>query len=93
MILAGKASRKIRNYHRYKVLGHPKIIYFRCVEIQTIYPDPERQGTAIGRLVVKEIRHNVTIDYEEFEVLFLTIRVVDVNTVIGQDYDECKYFK
>ncbi|XP_041988818.1 cadherin-23-like [Aricia agestis] len=65
--------------------------YHRCIEIQTIYPDPSNRGAAIGRLVVKEIRHNVTIDYEEFEVLFLTVRVVDVNTAIGQDYDELTY--
>nr|AAM21151.1 cadherin [Manduca sexta] len=59
-----------------------------CVEIETIFPEINNRGLAIGRVVAREIRHNVTIDYEEFEVLSLTVRVRDLNTVYGDDYDE-----
>lgn len=45
---------------------------------------------ARGRLIVREIRDGVTIDFEKFEVLYLTVRVRDLNTVDGDDYDECK---
>lgn len=62
---------------------------FRCIDIETIYPDEKDHGNAIGRLVVREIRPNVTIDYEEFEVLYLTVQVIDRNTELGIDYDEC----
>lgn len=58
------------------------------MEIETIYPDPENLGSAIGRVVVREIRYNVTIDFEEFEVLYLTVRARDLGTVIGTEYDE-----
>lgn len=61
------------------------------MDIETIFPDPSSNGSAIGRVVAKEIRYNVTIDFEEFEVLYLTVRVRDLNTTIGQDYDECKF--
>lgn len=61
------------------------------MSIETIYPDEENRGSAIGRVVVKEIRDNVTIDFEKFEMLYLTVRVRDKNTVLGDDYDECKY--
>lgn len=43
--------------------------------------------------MVKEIRPGITIDFEMFEVLYLSIRVYDRETVIGDDYDECKYFE
>lgn len=59
-----------------------------CVQIETLYPEPNNQGLAIGRVVVREIRYNVTLDFEEFEVLYLTIRARDLNTEIGDDYDE-----
>ncbi|XP_050349459.1 protocadherin Fat 3-like [Nymphalis io] len=65
--------------------------FYGCVEIKTEYPNPDERGTAVGRLFVKEIRPNVTIDYEEFEVLYLSVRVVDYNTEIGQNYDELTY--
>lgn len=32
----------------------------------------------------------MTIDFEEFEVLYITVRVIDEMTEIGQDYDESK---
>ncbi|CAH0723994.1 unnamed protein product, partial [Brenthis ino] len=69
----------------------PASEYHNCLDIETIYPDPDRKGNAIGRLIVKEIRNNVTIDYEEFEVLYLTVRVIDIMTEIGQDFDELTY--
>lgn len=73
------------------LLATNKSLFFSsCIEIQTLFPDANHRGSAIGRLVVKEIRSNVTIDFEEFEVLYLTVRVKDLNTVIGDDYDECK---
>ncbi|XP_045767241.1 cadherin-23-like [Maniola jurtina] len=65
--------------------------YVGCLDIETSYPDPDNRGSAVGRLVVKEIRYNVTIDFEEFEVLYVTIKVVDKNTVIGTDYDELTF--
>ncbi|XP_053605469.1 protocadherin Fat 3-like [Plodia interpunctella] len=64
------------------------IEFHDCLEIETYYPDEGNLGSAAGRLIVKEIRHNVTIDYEEFEVLYLTVRVRDVKTVLGDDSDE-----
>ncbi|NP_001037682.1 cadherin-like membrane protein precursor [Bombyx mori] len=67
------------------------IEFHNCVEIETIYPAINNRGSAIGRLVVKKIRENVTIDYEEFEMLYLTVRVRDLNTVIGDDYDESTF--
>ncbi|KAL0831789.1 hypothetical protein ABMA28_001327 [Loxostege sticticalis] len=65
--------------------------YVGCVSIETIYPDEENRGSAIGRVVVKEIRDNVTIDFEKFEMLYLTVKVRDKNTVIGDDYDESRF--
>ncbi|KAF9406502.1 hypothetical protein HW555_013145 [Spodoptera exigua] len=62
--------------------------YHNCVEILTVYPDADNRGYAEGHLVAREIRDGVTIDYEEFEVLYLVVRVIDRNTVIGDDYDE-----
>ncbi|XP_038217094.1 protocadherin Fat 1-like [Zerene cesonia] len=64
--------------------------YHHCVEIETLYPYNHTRS-AVGRVVVKEIRHNVTIDYEMFEMLYLTVRVVDRNTEIGDDYDELTF--
>ncbi|CAG4946142.1 unnamed protein product [Colias eurytheme] len=64
--------------------------YHNCVEIETLYPYNHTRS-AIGRVVVKEIRDNVTIDYEMFEMLYLTVRVVDRNTEIGDDYDELTF--
>uniref|UniRef100_A0A2A4J4H7 Cadherin domain-containing protein n=1 Tax=Heliothis virescens TaxID=7102 RepID=A0A2A4J4H7_HELVI len=61
--------------------------FVNCIEIETVYPNLNDRGTAIGRVVVREIREHVTIDYEMFEVLYLTVRVTDLNTVIGDDYD------
>lgn len=65
---------------------------FRCLTIETEYPDPNNRRSAVGRLFVNEIRDQVTIDYEEYDVLYLTVRVVDNNTEIGQNYDECTYY-
>ncbi|XP_063827674.1 protocadherin Fat 3-like [Ostrinia nubilalis] len=65
--------------------------YVGCIVIETIYPTEGNRGSAIGRLVVQEIRDNVTIDFEEFEMLYLTVRVRDLNTVIGDDYDEATF--
>lgn len=50
---------------------------------------------AEGLLFVKEIRPGVTIDFEEFEILYITVRVIDLKTEIGLDYDEgkCTYIK
>ncbi|KAI5634412.1 cadherin domain-containing protein [Phthorimaea operculella] len=62
-----------------------------CVDIETIFPNPNNTGDAIGRVVVKEIRDNVTIDFEEFEVLYLTVRVRDLNTVLNDDFDELSF--
>ncbi|XP_026330204.1 protocadherin Fat 4-like [Hyposmocoma kahamanoa] len=66
----------------------PAVEYHGCVDIETIFPDPTTNGTAIGRIVVKEIRDNITIDYEEFEMLYITVQVWDDNTVLGTEYDE-----
>ncbi|XP_052759577.1 LOW QUALITY PROTEIN: cadherin-23-like [Galleria mellonella] len=65
--------------------------YHGCVYIETLYPNEDNHGDAIGRVVVREIRHNVTIDYEEFEVLYLTVRVTDLNTIHGDPYDESTF--
>lgn len=62
------------------------------MDIETIFPETNTRGTAFGRIVVKEIRKDVTIDFEEFEMLYITVVVWDDNTVDGIDYDECKYF-
>ncbi|CAH0672561.1 unnamed protein product [Chilo suppressalis] len=62
--------------------------YSGCVAIETKYENENNLGSASGTIVAKEIRHNVTIDFEEFEVLYLSIRVRDLNTVVGDDYDE-----
>jgi hypothetical protein len=59
-----------------------------CVEIETVYDSENSKGAANGTITVKEIRDNVTIDYEEFETLYLAVRVRDLNTVYGDDYDE-----
>ncbi|KAJ0177622.1 hypothetical protein K1T71_006495 [Dendrolimus kikuchii] len=67
------------------------IEYHNCMEIQTLYPNINDRGEAIGRLIVREIRYNVTIDFEEFEVLYLTVRVRDLNTIYGDDYDESTF--
>lgn len=65
---------------------------YSCLEIKTSFPGGDNvRGSAIGQLFVKEIRDNVTIDFEDFEVLYVSIKVVDKNTVIGTDYDECEY--
>nr|QFP12818.1 cadherin-related midgut membrane protein [Lymantria xylina] len=69
----------------------PAVEYHHCVDIETIYPQATDRGTAVGRIVVKEIRPGVTIDYEEFKMLYLTVRVRDLNTVIGEDYDESTF--
>ncbi|OWR42519.1 cadherin membrane protein precursor [Danaus plexippus plexippus] len=61
-----------------------------CLDIVTSYVN-DNKGQAVGRLVVKEIRPNVTIDYEKFEVLYLTVRVVDTETEIGEPYDELTF--
>ncbi|XP_013167274.1 PREDICTED: cadherin-23-like isoform X1 [Papilio xuthus] len=65
--------------------------YHNCVAIETLYPDESNRGEARGRVVVREIRPNVTLDFEEFEVLYLTVRVRDINTEIGVDYDELTF--
>ncbi|XP_068627415.1 cadherin-AgCad1-like [Battus philenor] len=65
--------------------------YHNCVEIETLYPDENKRGVAVGRVVVREVRYNVTLDFEEFEVLYLTVRVRDLNTEIGDDYDELTF--
>ncbi|XP_063374408.1 cadherin-23-like [Cydia amplana] len=68
----------------------PAIEFHNCVEIITVHNE-DNTGSANGHLLVKEIRHNVTIDFEEFEVLYLTVRVVDENTYIGDDSDEMTF--
>ncbi|CAH2040187.1 unnamed protein product, partial [Iphiclides podalirius] len=65
--------------------------YHNCVEIETLYPEPSSRGVATGRVVVRQIRPNVTLDYEQFEILYLTVRVRDLNTEIGDDYDELTF--
>ena len=63
----------------------------------THYPDENNRGVAHGHLLVRKLRDGnpgqppITIDYEEFEVMFLTVRVRDTKTEVGDDYDECKY--
>ncbi|KAJ8718831.1 hypothetical protein PYW07_016387 [Mythimna separata] len=66
----------------------PAIEFHNCIHIETKYHDENRRGSAYGVVKVREIREGVTIDYEEFEVLYLTVRVRDKNTVLGDDYDE-----
>ncbi|XP_013192882.1 cadherin-23 [Amyelois transitella] len=66
----------------------PSIEFHGCLDIETYYPDVNHTGSAAGRLIVKEIRHNVTIDFEEFEVLYLTVRVTDLKTALGEPSDE-----
>ncbi|XP_063386111.1 protein dachsous-like [Cydia fagiglandana] len=68
----------------------PAIEFHNCVEIITVHNE-DNTGAANGHLLVKEIRDNVTIDFEEFEVLYLTVRVVDQNTYIGDDSDEMTF--
>lgn len=68
----------------------PAIEFHDCVEIITVHNEGNT-GSANGHLIVKEIRDNVTIDFEEFEVLYLTVRVVDENTHIGDDSDEMTF--
>ncbi|XP_063540838.1 protocadherin Fat 1-like [Cydia strobilella] len=68
----------------------PAIEFHNCVEIITVHNEGNT-GSANGHLIVKEIRDNVTIDFEEFEVLYLTVRVVDENTYIGDDSDEMTF--
>ncbi|GBP79468.1 Neural-cadherin [Eumeta japonica] len=63
--------------------------YYGCVEIETVFRG-ESRGEAYGRLVVREIRPGVTIDYEMFDMLYLVVRVVDLNTVLNEDSDERK---
>lgn len=65
----------------------------RCVDIVTIFPDSSTHGRATGKVIVKEIRPGITIDYEEFELLFITVRVYDDNTELGSEYDECKLIR
>ncbi|XP_059054596.1 cadherin-23-like [Achroia grisella] len=67
------------------------IHYLNCIYIETIYPDPDDLRNAIGLVLVKEIRDNVTIDYEEFDMLYLTVRARDLNTVLGDPYDESTF--
>ncbi|CAG9135951.1 unnamed protein product [Plutella xylostella] len=62
-----------------------------CVKIETIYPDEENKGNAIGLIVANEIRPGVTIDFEEFEVLYLSVKVTDKNTVIGDPDDQLMF--
>nr|QNS31153.1 cadherin [Cnaphalocrocis medinalis] len=69
----------------------PEEEFKNCVEIKTLYQNPEQLGTAYGQLVVREIRDGVTIDFEEFEVLYLTVRVRDLNTELQDDYDESTF--
>ncbi|XP_049870615.1 cadherin-23-like isoform X2 [Pectinophora gossypiella] len=67
------------------------IEFHGCVDIETIFPNPADTREAVGRVVAKEIRHNVTIDFEEFEFLYLTVRVRDLHTDDGRDYDESTF--
>nr|ASV70529.1 cadherin-like protein [Hyphantria cunea] len=69
----------------------PTFEFHNCVEIKTVYPDPSDKRRAEGLLFVKEIRPGVTIDFEEFEVLYITVRVIDLKTEIGLDYDEATF--
>lgn len=64
--------------------------YVGCVEIITEYPNEENTRSAVGVIRVLELdgRPGVTIDFEEFEILYLVVRVVDHETVDGADYDE-----
>ncbi|CAH2085837.1 unnamed protein product [Euphydryas editha] len=66
-------------------------LFHGCLTIETEYPDPNNHRSAVGLLFVNEISPNVTIDYEEYDVLYLTVRVIDHNTEIGQNYDELTY--
>nr|AEA29692.1 cadherin [Trichoplusia ni] len=59
----------------------PDVEFHKCVEIITI--PTETRHRVIGRLDVRTIREGVTIDYEEFEILYLSIKVYDRNTVAG----------
>ncbi|XP_073952672.1 cadherin-AgCad1-like [Choristoneura fumiferana] len=68
----------------------PVAEFHDCVEIVTVH-DEGNTGSAHGHLIVKEIRDNVTIDFEEFEVLYITVRVVDEMTEIGQNFDEMTF--
>ncbi|XP_047999380.1 protocadherin Fat 1-like [Leguminivora glycinivorella] len=68
----------------------PAVEFHNCVEMITVHNEGNT-GSANGHLLVKEIRDGVTIDFEEFEVLYLTVRVVDENTVIGDDSDEMTF--
>lgn len=65
---------------------------FSCVEIITNYPEEKNTRSAVGVIKVLELegRPGVTIDFEEFEILYLVIRVIDRNTVYGDDHDECE---
>ncbi|XP_048489545.1 cadherin-87A-like [Plutella xylostella] len=65
--------------------------FVECVKIETIYPDEENKGNAIGLIVANEIRPGVTIDFEEFEVLYLSVKVTDKNTVIGDPDDQLMF--
>ncbi|CAB3246981.1 unnamed protein product [Arctia plantaginis] len=69
----------------------PASEFHNCIEIQTVYPYPEDTRTAQGKLFVKEIRPGVTIDFEEFEILYITVRVIDLKTEIGLNYDEATF--
>ncbi|CAH0582882.1 unnamed protein product [Chrysodeixis includens] len=65
----------------------PAIEFHNCLEIITV--PTESRHRVVGRLDVREIRTGVTIDYEEFEILYLSVRVIDRNTVPGAiDYAE-----
>ncbi|XP_045516186.1 cadherin-23-like isoform X1 [Pieris brassicae] len=64
--------------------------YKEVVTIETSYPDGHHRS-AVGTLLVREIREGITIDYEEFDMLYLSVRVEDRNTVIGDPYDEALF--
>lgn len=53
------------------------------MEIKIVYPNPANTQMVVGNLIVKEIKPNVTIDFEQFEVLYLNIKLIDRNQTIG----------
>lgn len=62
------------------------MLFFRCVDILTEPGDGH--GKVIGKLVVKEIKENQTIDYEAFEIIHLSIRLTDSGQLEGINYTE-----
>ncbi|CAB3235249.1 unnamed protein product [Arctia plantaginis] len=79
------------SYATKRGLETPATEFHNCIEIQTVYPNPQDTSTAVGKLFVKEIRPGVTIDFEEFEILYITVRVIDLKTEIGLNYDEATF--